>query len=997
MKKIILKSLIAVFAVAFLIFGTVSFSTVAKAEGENIASGTAGDGISWVLGSDGTLTVGGSGTFDFEWYSPPWREYSNQITSVHVEEGITEIPDTLFSYLDNVKEIYIPSTVAFISNLAFDNSFGIEEFIIAEENEVYKSEDGVIYTKDGSTLVRFPSASATTEFTVPNDVLYISNEAFSCLRNLRSINIGENVVSIGANAFYNSTVEEISFNSSTNTLRSCLFSYTRFASFVIPDTVEYIESSVFFEVSALENLVIGSGVKKIGSYALYDTRNLSVIHYHGTEEGWSAINIDSENEDIYNKELHFVSYKEGYDATCADGHTGGLWCESCNAYFTGNALAPVKYHEVSESPDITNFPASCTENGYRISSFYCDDCGETMYEQYEVTDFALGHNIVDNVCQVCGFVCGHVDENFDGECDECKKPDIFTYNTIKIDTVGSVIVGDGDTSDEALIFISEKSGHYIIESSNNLNNTDPYVLLLNSDGVEITRSDDYDSTYNFRLEFEVEAGERYIIILKEWNGAGEYDYVLKKLYTIEEQPTSKNPELVISWDGADSYQWYEYTIGEEITSSNAGTVNDYGNGSAYHEGKGWTADFWEENEGSFFKIELKAGDAIYLDFGHAIDHESGIWGTTLNEGSYTEFGELHEDGKLIFVAPFDDVFEIYSYCISENTYLRAYILEKTEMEGETSSKLQNPKIGCLYSCIATAGEQTLVSDMLKYDYAVSHLPTTDEPYVEVNAGEATYQWYEITLDGEFTDENASSVDWDRGVVSTYTAEEGWKGVADKFGTDDCYDFATISVNAGARVIVIVEGNYQYGVGLYDYDADDGYWTARDENPWPFYVFEVSEAGSFTVYTYPSDESARVRIYLGTSTKAIDGATDNTYFAESDGFYTCEIVLENGAKEQALVYLTAHEHNDEDENYVCDSCKAEIPGKPDDGENNNDTGAGNNGAGNDDTDDPSEPSENAPVNTPDEEPSITTKIVIAAVAVSLVAVVAIALIVIKKKH
>ena len=70
-----------------------------------------------------------------------------------------------------------------------------------------------------------------------------------------------------------------------------------------------------------------------------------------------------------------------------------------------------------------------------------------MYEQNEVTDFALGHNIVDNFWQVCGFVCGHVDENFDGECDECKKPDILAYSTIKIDTVGSVIVGDGESAE----------------------------------------------------------------------------------------------------------------------------------------------------------------------------------------------------------------------------------------------------------------------------------------------------------------------------------------------------------------------------------------------------------------------------------------------------------------------------------------------------------------------------------------------------------------------
>ena len=140
MKKVLIKSLMIAIMVAVMVFGIVNLSISAEAEETNIAAGTVGEGISWVIGADGVLTISGSGeAFDFSWYSPPWIEYADQITSVKIEEGITQIPDTLLCSLNYATKIYIPSTVSYIGTIAFDNSFGIEEYVVAADNESYKS------------------------------------------------------------------------------------------------------------------------------------------------------------------------------------------------------------------------------------------------------------------------------------------------------------------------------------------------------------------------------------------------------------------------------------------------------------------------------------------------------------------------------------------------------------------------------------------------------------------------------------------------------------------------------------------------------------------------------------------------------------------------------------------------------------------------------------------------------------------------------------------
>ena len=929
MKKTIWKSFAAMLLVAFIIFSAVSLNIEARAEEGDIASGIAGENISWVISADGTLTISGYGEFEIEWYSPAWIEYNDQITSVRIEEGITEIPDSLLVYLDYAKKIYIPSTVDWIGTFAFDNSYGIEEFIVAEENPYFKSVDGIIFTEDGTTLVRFPSNSPITEYVVPDEVTVIISNAFACTRRLRYASIGANVVNVGQDSFYNSLIEELDFNSSANTLAPNLITYARLTSFVIPDNIEYIGSSVLFGIDSLERLVIGSGVKSIANYFLAYTPNLSVVHYHGTEESWNTVYIGEENSDFLEKDVHFVAYKDGYEESCLDGRTGGLYCEICEEYFTGEIVPAIKDHVPGEAFIEENVPADCVNDGYYTSVTTCSDCGETLSVSFGITEAAFGHSWESEVCLRCGAECEHIDENYDTTCDECGRLNAFEYATVTLDVVGTVVFGDDDTTDEILIFRPTESGSYVIFSDNSASGgdefVDPHVELRYANGNLAISHDDVGESYNFRLEFKAVAGETYVLLLGDWKSSAiPYEYVLTKDYAIEQEPTSVNPEFKITWDAIGSYQWYEYAPVYEITDEYASSVDLYGEGSAYVEGIGWTGDFGDDTGASFFKMELKEGDVILLDFGRLIDDDTGIFGIENSLGVAVYEGT--KNGKIVLTVPADDIYEIYSYSVSEDTRLRAYILEKTVLDSETSLRLAAPKVGGVYRCEAEVNGTTLITSLFIYDYAISHKPTVDEPYVEVNAGDASYQWHEIVFSGEFTDDNATTVDWGRDETSIYTEAEGWQGIVDMYGDEDCFDFVTLSLTAGQTVIVLVDGDSVNSVGIYDYDFSYGENKECDEYVRVFH-FEIYADGDYTVYAYGADSDTRVRVYLDMESLSIDGAEDNVFYAENDGYYLCDITYENGSKETVSVYLTAHAHIDEDCDYVCDECEAELPGKP----------------------------------------------------------------------
>jgi hypothetical protein len=73
---------------------------------------------------------------------------------------------------------------------------------IAANNSVYSSEDGILYNKNKTVLLRFPEGKTDNVFTIPNSVTGIGNAAFQSCANLAAITIPDNVTSIGNDAFF---------------------------------------------------------------------------------------------------------------------------------------------------------------------------------------------------------------------------------------------------------------------------------------------------------------------------------------------------------------------------------------------------------------------------------------------------------------------------------------------------------------------------------------------------------------------------------------------------------------------------------------------------------------------------------------------------------------------------------------------------------------------------------------------------------------------------
>lgn len=216
----------------------------------------------------------------------------SSLEEVILPDNLFGIHNEAFQYCTNLKNIVLPDSVGYVASKAFGKS-GIMNITIPknltnieggaflncqnlvsinvdENNSMYSSVDGVLYSKDRKDIVQFPAGKNVENYTIDNNVEYILNEAFYGCEKLKNITLGNNVKSIGDYSFmYCSNLTDIN----------------------IPSSLEEIKYNSFGVCTNLSNIYIPANVQKIGSIAFHMCNNLTIdceVEESNIPTGWSS-------------------------------------------------------------------------------------------------------------------------------------------------------------------------------------------------------------------------------------------------------------------------------------------------------------------------------------------------------------------------------------------------------------------------------------------------------------------------------------------------------------------------------------------------------------------------------------------------------------------------------------------------------------------------------------------------------------------------------------
>ncbi len=230
-----------------------------------------------------------------------FSENEGGFDSFTVPDKVRTIGAGAFQSARKLKKIVLPESVDAIEDGALDCP-SLETIDVAENNSSFRSINGILFSKDGKTLIKCPEAYAfVSNYLVPDGVERIEKRAFANCRKLRVVELPAETKEIGSGAFegcselicfgvrpdnpyFYAGDSFLSGNNGTNLLfskdRKVLLKYPaghKADKYVVAGFIKEIADGAFEDCVSLKTIELEEGVEKIGSRAFTGCSSLSTI------------------------------------------------------------------------------------------------------------------------------------------------------------------------------------------------------------------------------------------------------------------------------------------------------------------------------------------------------------------------------------------------------------------------------------------------------------------------------------------------------------------------------------------------------------------------------------------------------------------------------------------------------------------------------------------------------------------------------------------------
>lgn len=423
-----IKAITAVLVLALLVvIGGFAFSK------ESVrADAVTGNGWSY---ENGVLTVSDGAAFEAG--NDRWKQYSNSITEVVIDNSIKVLPEGAFASCSKLQKINL-SHVTSIGRSAFSELTKLENIDLSSVTEI------------GDRA--FINCKSLTSISLPN-VKKIDPMTFYHCTGLKSVELGSNLQTIGEGAFGECIALETINLSSVTTIDENAFFKCENLTEVNLSAATLIGQGVFRKCTSLSSVVLGENLTGISAYAFFECENLESVDLSYVEtvgdyafSGCTSLSEVTMGEDLTTLGAYAfdrcsalrsidLSYVKDLGEYCFNQCSG--WNEESEEGFgleeviLGEGITTIPDSAFSECGKLSDINLGKVENIGDSAFFYCYSLTYVDFSSVK----SIGYDAFSCCSSLSGIDLSSVKSINDGAFDNC-------YSLTEVDLSSATWIGD---------------------------------------------------------------------------------------------------------------------------------------------------------------------------------------------------------------------------------------------------------------------------------------------------------------------------------------------------------------------------------------------------------------------------------------------------------------------------------------------------------------------------------------------------------------------------
>ena len=200
------------------------------------------------------------------------------LKSLAVPADCREIEMMAIYNCKRLESVSIPANLSKLDDSNFSLCPKLVDISVNSENNYFKSDNGILYTKNGISILRYPIGKSENSFAIPSGVVTIGSYAFYH-SNLESITIPSTVTTIENNAFgYSKNLTQIDIPNSVTKIEMMAFqNCSKLSAVEMSDNVTEIEMMTFSYCTSLQTFNVGKNMREIDGSAFSGCSSLKAF------------------------------------------------------------------------------------------------------------------------------------------------------------------------------------------------------------------------------------------------------------------------------------------------------------------------------------------------------------------------------------------------------------------------------------------------------------------------------------------------------------------------------------------------------------------------------------------------------------------------------------------------------------------------------------------------------------------------------------------------